>query len=1119
VNNIPGGNSTLGTIDSSGVYTAPSAVPTPYTVTVTATSAADPTKSASSPLIVAGTILTTSQFVSAASGATITLVDGSSVTIEPGLLPSDVNVTLTEVSYLPDQPPNPAIELVGPGLVLTFDTPLQFLARSGSEARIADETRIVPRPNFDPTKAISAVINVGVNWSQDIVGSAVVTDLKGTAANLQNAFIGASGVVDSAAMTVTGTVSAVYLNVGTTVDGIAVSAANIVGSVANATLKVVTPNRWGLASPANWTTTLPCSSGKVIMLVHGMNSQLSTAFPPLIAQLIKQEGQYDQVYGFDYDWLQHINGSGTELAAFLDAIAATCHPGSIDVEAHSEGVAVTMSALTQVDPRSTLPSIKRFFALDGPIMGTPVANDPNLLLAYYSEDSWLWLPYLAPTTLAEISIAPFVTDLTVSTPGTGDYLDTLRQKIAAMSANNAPQIFVVGGDVPGSQLMYTAAFLNAKGVIYSDGFIPLASELAFQPGVGVGKGLKVYPFPPFPLNHVQVTTDPSVISSTTSQVTNAFYSPSLTLASIPGCADPLVCAGPPGTDFSVSGAGFSYSMPNASYEQFASGQVVTLSPFTTNSGTISQVSWQDMATTCSTPQQTVVFFANNSTQPSNAVTEEVVVGNCVASGSPPTVSVSVSPNPPQAIQEGATQTFTATVSGGGGVTWSASGGTITSSGTYTALYTAPNTTGTFQVAATSTLDSSKTATAVVTVVAAASSAPSITTNALNPATATVGTSYTAQAVAATGGTTPYTWSVSGQPSSITMNPSTGILSGTPTAYGTFSLNVTVRDSSSPQKSASQVLSLVVNTQQAAQAPSASTGAASAITTNSATLGGTVNPNGADTHFNFEYGTSSSLSSYSSTGTQDLGSGTSASGISANVASLNAGTQYYFRVVAYNSSGTTNGLIVPFSTASAAQTGPTAHFTMTGQSQTVSDPSTLSLTVITGGSVSVNLSSTSTQGSAAITSYAWNSNGPQCTNSPTCGITITGSGNAIIALTVTDSNAKQSTATGYAFLTVVNPTPAISSVSPNPLPALSGLQQITIKGTNFPATTSDGYLLFTDPIGKTYPSTNYPTRVLSTSTTQWVYNIDDNGTNGAGPWKVQMINNGQPPSVAYPFTVK
>jgi hypothetical protein len=47
VNGITGGNSTVGTISASGLYRAPSAVPSSATVTVTAVSAADPTRSAS----------------------------------------------------------------------------------------------------------------------------------------------------------------------------------------------------------------------------------------------------------------------------------------------------------------------------------------------------------------------------------------------------------------------------------------------------------------------------------------------------------------------------------------------------------------------------------------------------------------------------------------------------------------------------------------------------------------------------------------------------------------------------------------------------------------------------------------------------------------------------------------------------------------------------------------------------------------------------------------------------------------------------------------------------------------------------------------------------------------
>ncbi|MFL6603832.1 MAG: S8 family serine peptidase [Steroidobacteraceae bacterium] len=53
VNGIAGGNATLGMISTTGVYTAPMAVPSPAAVTVTAVSAADSTKSASAQTTVA----------------------------------------------------------------------------------------------------------------------------------------------------------------------------------------------------------------------------------------------------------------------------------------------------------------------------------------------------------------------------------------------------------------------------------------------------------------------------------------------------------------------------------------------------------------------------------------------------------------------------------------------------------------------------------------------------------------------------------------------------------------------------------------------------------------------------------------------------------------------------------------------------------------------------------------------------------------------------------------------------------------------------------------------------------------------------------------------------------
>jgi hypothetical protein len=45
VNGVAGGSSAVGTINNSGLYTAPSSVPSPNTVTITAVSAADATAS------------------------------------------------------------------------------------------------------------------------------------------------------------------------------------------------------------------------------------------------------------------------------------------------------------------------------------------------------------------------------------------------------------------------------------------------------------------------------------------------------------------------------------------------------------------------------------------------------------------------------------------------------------------------------------------------------------------------------------------------------------------------------------------------------------------------------------------------------------------------------------------------------------------------------------------------------------------------------------------------------------------------------------------------------------------------------------------------------------------
>lgn len=99
-------------------------------------------------------------------------------------------------------------------------------------------------------------------------------------------------------------------------------------------------------------------------------------------------------------------------------------------------------------------------------------------------------------------------------------------------------------------------------------------------------------------------------------------------------------------------------------------------------------------------------------------------------------------------------------------------------------------------------------------------------------------------------------------------------------------------------------------------PNATTQAASAITTTTATLNATVNPEGNATTVSFVYGTSPTLASgTTTTPSQAIGNGTSDVSVNAAISGLQPTTTYYFEVVATYSGGTIDGSILSFTTAS------------------------------------------------------------------------------------------------------------------------------------------------------------------------------------------------------------
>jgi hypothetical protein len=160
------------------------------------------------------------------------------------------------------------------------------------------------------------------------------------------------------------------------------------------------------------------------------------------------------------------------------------------------------------------------------------------------------------------------------------------------------------------------------------------------------------------------------------------------------------------------------------------------------------------------------------------------------SGGGSNVKVSVSPASASLVSN-QKQQFTATVSGTSntGVKWSATAGSVDANG----LFTAPTVTAqtNLVVKATSNADSSKSSNAAITVDPVNHQGLKITTG--NLPQGQQGDTYS-EVFSATGGTTPYLWSISAgtPPAGIAMNGN-GDFAGMPTAPGTSSFTVTVTD--------------------------------------------------------------------------------------------------------------------------------------------------------------------------------------------------------------------------------------------------------------------------------------------------------------------------------------
>jgi hypothetical protein len=372
---------------------------------------------------------------------------------------------------------------------------------------------------------------------------------------------------------------------------------------------------------------------------------------------------------------------------------------------------------------------------------------------------------------------------------------------------------------------------------------------------------------------------------------------------------------------------------------------------------------------------------------------------------------------------------------------------------------------------------------------------------------TNGVAYS-QTLQATGGTTPYTWSATGLPTWLQLDPATGILSGTPTNGGTSTISVTVTDAVRGTATASLSLTVGALTISPATLPNGTVGVPYPATT--LTVAGTTVANWAVRVGNLPAGLTLNSSTGVISGTPTAaGSSTftiSARGNGAIVGSLVV--QAFTLVINPLPTVTISGL----STTGVAATQPPAAVTLSGPSP-VTTTGTLTLAFAPAGGGTQPFDAKFASGSPYTASFTIAAGSTQGLFG-TASIVPVMIGTVAGKITITTSIQDPTLPPPAPVVVTVNPTvPVITKVTIGAI--ANGAFTISVTGRSTPRDMASALFHFALPTN-TQPSTLDVTVPLTTAFAAWYANSSSNPFGSTFTATFQFSFTG-PPGSTVPFT--